>query len=104
MLKMRPEMRGMLIGATVTIGVLIAAMILLCLFRGTLKVHIVTLALLTTSGPLVSRALEGMVRRRQRLRGLDMNCLEADDEVLIARTMPLVMPLAGAFFSYTVMF
>lgn len=32
-----------------------------------------------------------------------MNCLEADDEVLIARTVPLLMPIAGALFSYNVM-
>jgi hypothetical protein len=104
MLKLRREMRSLLIGATGAVVVLIVVMILLCLFRGTLRVHVVTLALLTTSGPLVSRALEGAVRRRQRLKELDMNCLEADDEVLIARTMPLAMPLAGAFFSYSVMF
>jgi hypothetical protein len=100
---MRPGMRGLLVGATGVVAALVVVMILLCLSRGTLKVHIVTLALLTSSGPLVSRMLEGFVRRRQRLLGLDMNCLEADDEVLIARTMPLLMPVAGAFFSYSVM-
>jgi len=104
MLKMRPGMRGLLIASTATVLVLIAVMIWLCIEKGTVRVHIVTLALLTTSGPLVSRMLEGFVRRRQRVLGLEMNCLEADDEVLIARTMPLLMPVAGAFFSYSVMF
>jgi hypothetical protein len=97
-------MRGMMVGGTALIATVVLIMILLCLVRGELKVHLVTLALLTTSGPLVSRVFEGLVRRRQRLLGLEMNCLEADDEVLLARTVPLLMPVAGAFFSYSVMF
>jgi len=51
-----------------------------------------TLAILTTTGPLISRVFEGAVRRVQRVRALDMDCLTADDEVLIARTVPLLMP------------
>lgn len=97
-------MRGMMVGGTALIATVVLIMILLCLVRGELKVHLVTLALLTTSGPLVSRVFEGLVRRRQRLLGLEMNCLEADDEILLARTVPLLMPVAGAFFSYSVMF
>lgn len=97
-------MRGLMIGGTALIAAVVLIMILLCLVRGELRVHLVTLALLTTSGPLVSRVFEGLVRRRQRLLGLEMNCLEADDEILLARTVPLLMPVAGAFFSYSVMF
>lgn len=39
----------------------------------------------------------------QRVRALDSDCLAADDEVLIARTVPLLMPVAGAAFSFSVM-
>ncbi len=103
-MKMRQGVRRLLLGGTGLIVALILVMIALCLSRGTLPVHLVTLALLTTSGPLVSRVFEGLVRRRQRVLDLEMNCLEADDEVLVARVVPLAMPVAGALFSYSVMF
>ena len=103
-MRMRQGMRGLLIGGTALMLALIFVMIGLCMWRGNIKVHIVTLALLTTSGPLVSRVFEGLVRRRQRQLGIELDCLEGDDEVLIARTVPLLMPVAGAFFSYSVMF
>lgn len=99
----RKELRWFLFGWTALMVFGIAAMILYCMFRGGLSIHLATLALLTTSGPLVARTFEGIVRRRQRLRGLDMDCLAADDEVLYSRTVPLVMPIAGAMFSYFVM-
>jgi hypothetical protein len=51
----------------------------------------------------LSRLFEGMVRRRQRLRDLDMNSLAADDEILYARAVPLLMPIAGAAFAYSLM-
>lgn len=103
-MKMRKGVRGLLVASTVIVVALIAVMIWLCIVRGTVRIHVITLALLTTSGPFVSRALEGFVKRRQRMLGLDMDCIEADNEMLIARTMPLLMPVAGAFFSYSVAF
>jgi hypothetical protein len=99
----RKPLRALLFGGIAPIAATIAAMTAYCTFRGQLSIHLATLAILTTSGPLVARIFEGLVRRVQRLRGLDMNCLEADDEVLVARTVPLAMPVAGAFFSYFVM-
>jgi hypothetical protein len=102
-MRIRPELRPLLYwGCALTVAVILG-MIALCLWRGNLRVHIATLALLTTTGPLIARVFEGLVRRVQRRRGLSMDCLEADDEVLLARTAPLVMPIAGALFSYTVM-
>jgi hypothetical protein len=42
------------------------------------------------------------VKRKQRIRGLDMNCLEADDEVLVARVSPLALPVIGTLFAWFV--
>lgn len=102
-MKIRRGVRGLLLGGTVLMFAVIAALMTYCLSRGTLSIHLATLAILTTSGPLVARVFEGLVRRRQRVRALEMDCLEADDEVLISRTVPLLMPIAGATFSYFVM-
>ncbi|MBA3325425.1 MAG: hypothetical protein H0T41_09280 [Rhodobacteraceae bacterium] len=99
----RREMRGLLVAWTAVMAATIAAMVLYCFSRGSLSIHLATLAILTTSGPLVARVFEGWVRRRQRIRDLDMNCLAADDEVMFSRTVPLLMPIAGAMFSYFVM-
>jgi hypothetical protein len=99
----RAELRWLLAGGTAAMTATIGAMMLYCVSRGALQVHLATLAILTTSGPLVGRVFEGLVRRRQRVRGLEMDDLAADDEVLIARTVPLLMPVAGATFSYFVM-
>ncbi|WP_424932976.1 hypothetical protein [Amaricoccus macauensis] len=73
-----------------------------CIALDTMSVHLAVLAVLTTTGPLVSRVFEGLIRRRQRVLGLDMNCLEADDEVLIARTLPLALPVIGTIFAWFV--
>lgn len=101
-MRIRRDLRPLLLwGTGVTLGVILG-MIAICLAYNNLRIHIATLALLTTSGPLLARVFEGLVRRVQRMRGLSMDCLEADDEVLFARTFPLVMPIAGALFSYTV--
>jgi hypothetical protein len=62
------------------------------------------LAVLTTSGPLVARVFAGLVRRRQRLLNLDLESLEAEDEILIARSVPLAMPVIGTLFAYFVAF
>lgn len=102
-MSIRRELRGLLFGGTALMVAVILGMALYCTARGSLSIHLATLAILTTSGPLVARFFEGLVRRRQRVRGLEMNCLAADDEVLIARTVPLLMPVAGASFSYFVM-
>ncbi len=102
-MKIRRGMRRLILGGTALMAVVIGGMMSYCLFRSELAIHLTTLTLLTTSGPLVARVFEGLVRRRQRMRDLAMDCLEADDEVLIARTVPLVMPIAGAAFSYFVM-
>lgn len=102
-MNIRRELRWLLFGGTAMMFAVIAAMMLYCLSRGSLQVHLATLAILTTSGPLIARVFEGLVRRVQRKRGLEMNDLAADDEVLLARTTPLLMPVAGAAFSYFVM-
>lgn len=99
----RKPLRPLLFGGIALMFAIIGAMMAYCLFRATFSIHLATLAILTTSGPLVARLFEGLVRRRQRVAGLEMNCLEADDEVLIARTVPFLMPVSGAFFSYFVM-
>jgi hypothetical protein len=46
--------------------------------------------------------LEGLIRRRQRLLDLDMSCLAADNEVLVARIMPLFLPVIGTLFAWFV--
>lgn len=103
MATIRRELRPLLVGGTALMVAVIGGMMLYCVSRGSLQVHLATLAILTTSAPLVARVFEGMVRRRQRVRGLEMNDLAADDEVLMAQTVPLLMPVAGATFSYFVM-
>jgi hypothetical protein len=100
---LRPEVRPLLVGGTLLLTAFVGGMLFYCWWRGVLAVHLATLAILTTSGPLIARVFEGLVKRRQRIRGLDMNSLEADDEVLVSRTVPLLMPIAGAAFSYWIM-
>ncbi len=100
---LRGEVRSLLFGGTALMAAAVGGMMLYCLSHDDLRVHLATLAILTTSGPLISRVFEGLVKRRQRLRDLDMNTLAADDEILVARTVPLLMPIAGAAFSYWVM-
>lgn len=92
----------LVIGSVLILGV-IAAMVVTCLQIGDRRFHLTTVAILTTSGPLVARVFEGLVRRRQFLRDVDRTCLAAEDEVLISRTLPLVMPVVGALFAYSVM-
>lgn len=86
------------------LGMLVLVLVLMsyCIALDTMSVHLAVLAVLTTTGPLVSRIFEGLIRRRQRILGLDMNCLEADDEVLVARTLPLALPVIGTIFAWFV--
>lgn len=102
-MRIRTGVRGLLLGGVLAIVLCVIGAIAMCLWLGDYRIHLVTLALLTTTGPLIARVFEGFVRRAQRVCGLPMDCLEADDEVLIARTVPLVMPVAGALFAFTVM-
>lgn len=99
----RKEVAPILIWGTAMMVALIAGLILYCLAIGNRAVHLSVVAILTTSGPLIARIFEGLVRRRQIVRDLDRTCLEAEDEILISRTVPLVMPVAGAMFAYAVM-
>jgi hypothetical protein len=93
----------LLFGGTILIVAVVGGMMAYCWWRGALAVHLATLAILTTSGPLIARVFEGLVKRRQRTSGLDLGSLEADDEILFSRCVPLLMPVAGAAFSYWVM-
>jgi hypothetical protein len=62
-MRIRRELRPLLYwGCALTVAVILG-MIALCLWRGNLRVHIATLALLTTTGPLIARVFEGLVRR-----------------------------------------
>ena len=99
----RKEVAPTLVIGSLLILAVIAGMVITCLRIGDNRFHLTTVAILTTSGPLVARVFEGLVRRRQMLREVDRNCLAAEDEVLISRTLPLVMPVVGALFAYTVM-
>ncbi len=77
-------------------------MILYCLAADMSSVHLAVLAVLTTTGPLIARVFDGLVRRRQRLLELDMSCIEADDEVQVARVSPLALPVIGTLFAWFV--
>ncbi len=100
---LRPGVRPVILASTALMVTAVGGMMLYCLFHNNLHVHVATLAILTTSGPLLSRVFEGLVTRQQRLHGLDMNTLAADNEMLWARTVPLLMPIAGSGFAYWVM-
>jgi hypothetical protein len=99
----RRETAGVIVSGVVIMVAIMAAMILLCLTVGERSYHLATVAILTTSGPLFARVFEGIVRRVQIRKGLPKDTIEAEDEVLIARCMPLVMPVVGAMFAYSVM-
>lgn len=102
-MRIRRDVRGLLwIGTAATLGLSIGLLVY-CSWVGTRSVHLAVLAVLTTSGPLLARIFEGLVRRRQRTAGLEMNCLEADDEILISRTVPLALPILGAAWAFSVM-
>jgi hypothetical protein len=96
-------MRPLLAACCATTLGLIALLISLCLWFANFRIHVATLALLTTSGPLISRVFEGLALRTQRAAGLPLDCVAAEDELLIARAAPLLMPIAGAAFSYATM-
>jgi hypothetical protein len=98
----RRELRPVLIRGMIAMAMLVALMMFYCLAADMMSVHLAVLAVLTTTGPLISRVFEGLVKRKQRLRGLDMNCLEADDEVLVARVAPLALPVIGTLFAWFV--
>jgi hypothetical protein len=98
----RREMRAMLVGGTAVMALGVACLMGYCLMLDMKSVHLAVLAVLTTSGPLVARIFSGLVRRRQRLLRLDLDSLEAEDEVLIARSLPLAMPVIGTLFAYLV--
>ncbi|MSU88176.1 hypothetical protein GE300_00925 [Rhodobacteraceae bacterium 2CG4] len=102
-MNIRKEIASVLIVGSLLILATIALMIVYCFAVSNRGVHLTVVAILTTSGPLVARVFEGLVRRRQIVRGVDRNCLAAEDEVLISRTLPLVMPVVGAIFAYAVM-
>ncbi len=101
-MRIRRELRAMLVWGLAGMALLVALMMAYCLAADMTSVHLAVLAVLTTTGPLIARAFEGLVRRRQRLLGLDMNCLEADDEVLVARVAPLALPVIGTLFAWYV--
>ena len=99
----RREVTPIILTGVVLMVVGITALIVTCLSVGERGFHLAVVAILTTSGPLFARVFEGIVRRAQIKRGLARDGLEAEDEVLIARTAPLVMPVVGAMFAYSVM-
>jgi uncharacterized membrane protein len=99
----RKEVTPIILTGVISMAVLITVMILFCVSVGERGYHLATVAILTTSGPLFARVFEGVVRRSQIKQGLSRDGLEAEDEVLIARTAPLVMPVVGAMFAYSVM-
>ncbi|MEM8570871.1 MAG: hypothetical protein AAGG56_08160 [Pseudomonadota bacterium] len=98
----RPQMKRLIWLHCLGMVLFVLALMLYCIAVDMMSVHLAVLAVLTTTGPLVSRVFEGLIRRRQRVLGLDMNCLEADDEVLIARTLPLALPVVGTIFAWFV--
>ncbi|WP_111430071.1 hypothetical protein [Rhodobacteraceae bacterium DSL-40] len=98
----RPELKRLILGHILAMVAFVAALMLYCLALDMQSVHLAVLAVLTTTGPLVSRIFEGLIRRRQRVLGLPMDCLEADDEVLLARTLPLALPVIGTLFAWFV--
>jgi hypothetical protein len=98
----RPQMKRIIWLSCLGMAVLVAALMGYCMALDMMSVHLAVLAVLTTTGPLVSRILEGLIRRRQRVLGLEMNSLEADDELLVARTLPLALPVIGTLFAWFV--
>ena len=98
----RPEIRSILIAGTLAMALGVACLMGYCLMLDMQSVHLAVLAVLTTSGPLVARIFSGLVRRRQRILHLDLDSLEAEDEILIARSLPLAMPVIGTLFAYLV--
>lgn len=98
----REDLRGLLWAGTVATLAAAALLLLYCHLADSRTVHLAVLAILTTSGPLLARVFEGLVKRRQRMRGLDLNCLAADDEILVARTVPLALPVIGAVWAFLV--
>jgi hypothetical protein len=96
----RRELGPTLLAGTAFKLLLVLALMGYCLALDMKTVHLAVLAVLTTTGPLIARVFVGTVRRRQRVLGLEMNCLEADDEVLVARTAPLAMPVIGTLFAW----
>ena len=98
----RRELQLVLIAGLIGMVLLVALLMFYCLAADMTSVHLAVLAVLTTTGPLIARVFEGLVRRRQRLLGLDMNCLEADDELLVARVAPLALPVIGTLFAWFV--
>jgi hypothetical protein len=101
-MRIRRELGPTLLAGTGVMVLMVVALMGYCLALDMRSVHLAVLAVLTTTGPLIARVFEGMVRRRQRVLGLEMNCLEADDEVLVARTAPLAMPVIGTLFAWFV--
>ena len=98
----RREILPMLAGGTLVMVLLVLTLMGYCLMLDMKSVHLAVLAVLTTSGPLVARVFSGLVRRRQRILHLDLDSLEAEDEILIARSLPLAMPVIGTLFAYLV--
>ncbi len=98
----RPELKRLLWIGSGMMAALVAILMAYCVLADMRSVHLAVIAVLTTSGPLVARVFEGLVRRQQRVAELEMNCLEADDEVLLARTLPLAVPVIGTLFAFFV--
>lgn len=101
-MRIRPQLKRLIWFHCLGMFALVAVLMAYCIALDTMSVHLAVLAVLTTTGPLVSRIFEGLIRRRQRVLGLEMNCLEADDEVLVARTLPLALPVIGTIFAWFV--
>ncbi len=99
----RREVLKLIIWGVLIMMAIIFGMIMTCLTVGERGFHLAVIAILTTSGPLFARIFEGLVRRTHLTRGLDRDCIAAEDEILIARTVPLAMPVVGAMFAYSVM-
>ena len=63
----RRELQLMLIAGLIGMVLLVALLMFYCLAADMTSVHLAVLAVLTTTGPLIARVFEGLVRRRQRL-------------------------------------
>lgn len=99
----RREIAPLIIWGVIVMTVIIVGMIVTCLVVSERGFHLAVIAILTTSGPLFARVFEGVVRRAQIIRSLERDGIEAEDEILIARTVPLIMPVVGAAFAFAVM-
>lgn len=102
-MSIRKGVATIIVSGVILMIAIMVGMILTCLSVNERSFHLAVIAILTTSGPLFARIFEGLVRRTQLIRGLDRDCLAAEDEILIARTVPLAMPVVGAMFAYSVM-